>query len=267
MPSGVLNRFFRSYLVKHCYMKHLPIAMVLLSVAFTACQQGAPLERAKFKTIMIKSQGEVEAQPDMATFMVNLNCLNPQISKSKECLIEKSNSLKERIMSFAVPEEDIVTNTVNMHKSYTWQRNSRVFEGYRSTTNLIVSVKNLEKLDLLYTELLGDKDLELGGLSYDHSQFDSLKNEAYFSALKKGNVLAKKLVKELPEDELEILKIGNVEITASLPQAGAYDEMDAMVEQEMAMPAVVSNQSRKTVAINKGLIQVQATLFIEYQID
>tara|TARA_R100000935_G_C2816418_1_gene157548 strand:- start:624 stop:1346 length:723 start_codon:yes stop_codon:yes gene_type:complete len=235
------------------------IVQIFIILSFLSCQNDRTVDPAKFKTIMIKSYGEVETLPDVANFHISLNCLDSSIKASKNCLVEKSNDLVKVLKSFGVAEEDILTTAVNLHRSYTYRNNTRVFEGYRSSTSVFVTVKNIENLDEIYTELLENRNLELGELSYSHSKIDSIKNEAYVNALENAGVLADKLLEKLPETEKEILKIGNVEISASLPQErNAEYQLEAVEEAQSANAA--------SIAINKGTVKVKAILFVEYQI-
>ncbi len=240
-------------------MKNL--ILILSFIAFVSCQDSSTPEKSKFKTIMIKSVGEVETLPDIASFYVNLNCINKSIHVSKKCLVDKSNELNNKLQLFGISKDDILTTSIDLEKSYTWRNNSRVFEGYRSSTAVYVTMKNIENLDEVYTELLENRNLNLGGLHYSHSKLDSLKNEAYVNAFEKSDILADKLLDKLPESSKEILKIGNIEITASMPTVSEskFEEMDYDMEK-----AFVSK--KKSISISKGTVRVDATLFVEYQI-
>lgn len=236
--------------------------ITFLSLFFVLNSQGqASAENdsnVTYKTITLRSTGAVETLPDMASFNINLSCLDKSVENAKNCLAKKSNALMKTLQSFGVAEDDILTTAVNLNKSYTWERNTRVFEGYKSSTSVFVTVKNLDKLDTIYTALLGNENLDLSGLSYAHSKLDDLKNDAYVDALKKANTLANRLLEELPEAKKEILKIGNVEITASLP------ENHAKMAIESDRAALSSNNT--PVAISTGTVKVRATLYVVYQI-
>lgn len=233
----------------------------ILSVLILAsCHNNSTQEQAKFKTIMIKSFGEIETLPDIATFNISLNCLDKSIKASKKCLVDKSNELNSKLLSFGINQDDILTTSVDMNKSYRWSINTRVFEGYKSSTRMFITIRDINNLDEIYTELLENRNLDLGGLSYSHSKLDSLKNEAYVDALRKSGVLADKLLIELPESKKEVLKIGNVEISASTPKKF---ESKYVAEYEMDVSFVSKN---KSIAISKGTVIVNATLFVEYQI-
>lgn len=235
------------------------IIIILSLFAILSCNNNTLHEPTKFKTIMIKSVGEVEALPNTATFHIDLYCLNKSIKASKNCLVEKSNELRDKLLTFGINKDDILTTSVDMHKSYTWKNKSSVFLGYRSSSTVFVTVKNIEKLDEIYTELLENRNLNLGGLNYSHSDIDSLKNEAYLNALQKSNILTDKLLEKIPETKKEILKIGNVEISASLPETNQFNDK---FEEEME----VAEFKNSTIAISKGTVNVIATLYVEYQI-
>jgi uncharacterized protein YggE len=240
---------------------HNSIALFAL-VTLSACQSNPASHSSNFKTITIKSDGEVETLPDMATFYIDLSCLDKTVKSSKECLVKKSNELNEKLLSFGIDKKDILTTAVNLNKNYTWKNNSNVFEGYISSTETFITVRNLDKLDEIYTELLENRNLELSGLSYSHSKIDSLQNEAYLNALKKADILADKLLTRLPEKKKEILKVGNVELTTSRPESEKVFYRD---EAEGAY-SLSNVQKQSSIAISQGIVKVNATLYAEYMI-
>ena len=233
---------------------------ILSIMILVSCQNNPIVEPSKFKTIMIKSYGEVEKLPNMATFHIVLNCLDKSIKTSKKCLVDKSNELHDKLQTFGVDKDDILTTSVDMSKSYAWRNNSSVFEGYRSSTTVFITVRDIDKLDEIYTELLENRNLDLSGLSYSHSEIDSLKNEAYVNALEKAGILSDKLIAQIPETKKEILKIGNIEIAASMPQVN-----ETKYEAGYEMVGTIVSQN-KSIAISQGTVKVTATLFVEYQI-
>ncbi|MBS9463744.1 SIMPL domain-containing protein [Flagellimonas sp. 389] len=237
------------------------VIAILGLLFFVNCQNGSIVEPSKFKTIMIKSFGEVETPPDMATFHIDLSCLNKSIQTSKKCLVDKSNILHDRLLGFGIEKNDILTTSVAMNKSYTWRNNSNIFEGYRSSTSVFITVRNIEKLSEIYTELLENRNLDLGGLSYSHSKIDSLENAAYVKALEKSKILADRLLQELPESKKEILKIGNVEISGSMLEKNIFQP-----ENEFGMAQQPNVLQEKSIAISKGILKMSATLYAEYQI-
>ncbi len=243
-------------------MKKAKIIIGIFSILIlVSCQNYTIPEQPKFKTLMIKSSGKIETLPDIVTFSISLNCLKKTVKSSKDCLVKKSNELNAKLLSFNIDQDDILTTSVNLNKSYRWRYNTQVFEGYNSSTRLFVTVRNINKLDEIYTELLENQNLNLSGLSYSHSKLDSLKNEAYVDALKNADILADKLIDELPEKEKEILKLGNVKISASLPNVN-----ESKYEVDYEIRENNNTSSNNSISISKGTVIVNATLFVEYRI-
>ena len=229
-------------------------------ILFVSCHKQVD-NNSKFKTIMIKSFGNVETLPDVATFYISLSCMDKSVTESKKCLINKTNELTSKLTSFKIPGKDILTTSINMNKSYTWKNNSRVFEGYKSNTTVHITLRNIELLDDIYTDLIENKNITINGLQYNSSKIDSLQNEAYINALKSSEILADKLLENLPENRKEVLKIGNVQISSSSPNSLGINE-----NHNLSKSYEYKSKPNKTISINNGTIKTNAILFVEYQI-
>jgi uncharacterized protein YggE len=236
------------------------ILIIFSIVSFASCQKQTD-NNSKFKTIMIKSFGNVETLPDVATFYISLSCMDKSVTESKNCLINKTNELTSKLTSFKIPSKDILTTSINMNKSYTWKNNSRVFEGYKSNTTVHITLRNIELLDDIYTDLIENKNITINGLQYSSSKIDSLQNEAYVNALNSSEILADKLLANLPENRKEVLKIGNVQISSSSPNTLEIDENN-----NLRKSYEYKSNPNKTISINNGTIKTNAILFVEYQI-
>lgn len=219
---------------------------------------------SSFKTMMLKSEGEIETLPDMATFTIDLNCLRTRVAESKKCLSEKSKTLTDRLLAFGIEQKDIKTTSISSYKSYVWKNNSQVFEGYRCSLSTHVTIKNLNKLDKIYAEFLEDKNLEISGLNYMHSKIDSLENEAYLVALNKANILADKLLTGMKESKKDVIKVGNVQISSTTYNTNMGDEYIQYENRHANYEA--SPLTKPSLSVNKGMVKVNAILYIEYRI-
>ncbi len=241
----------------------LTIAVLLMATILLVGCGDRKADRS-FKTMMLKSEGEVETLPDMATFTIDLNCLSTRVAESKKCLVEKSKTLTDRLLAFGIEQNDIKTTSISSYKSYTWRNNSQVFEGYRSTLTTYVTVRNLDKIDEIYTEFLEDKNLEISKFNYTHSKIDSLENEAYLVALNKANILADKLLTGLKESKKDVIKVGNVQISSTISNTNVGDEYihyEKTLASDEALPI-----AKPYLSVNKGMVRVNATLYVEYRI-
>lgn len=230
-------------------------------VVFSSCTNEVR-EVRKFKTVMIKATGEDEIVPDVAKFQIRLECLRSKVSDSRECLVKQSNDLEAKLKSFGIDENDLLTTNVDLQKRYTWRNNSQFFLGYAATTNLLVTVRDLDNMDKIYTDLIDDQNIDISGLTYEHSKIDSLRNEVYVQAMNNANLLVEKLLEKLPEDHYEIVQVGNTQL-----QSSSADRIYGSRDMEMNVMAEEVQYESKNISISRGTLPVKATIFVEYSID
>ncbi len=241
-------------------MKYLLI--IIVSFGFLACSQVEKSNKLINKSIILKITGEAKVQPNEAFVNVYLKCINKNIAKSKTCLIKQSEELKKLFKSYKIKQEDIVTNNIAQSKEYRWHKNTYKFDGYKSATSMSIHIKNLTVLEQLYTKLLINKQIEIGNLSFTHSNLDSLNNAAYLNALDKANIIADKLLKSTQATKKEVISIKNINIASTPP---IYDQ-NKLLETENNIDKA-KEVKEKTVSIYNGTMQAQESLIIEYHIN
>ena len=223
----------------------------LFAVALTFAQNPT-------KTITLKASGEVSVAPNKASFHINLECQNLNLLKTRSCIVKKSAKLNELILAFGIAAKDLVTTSVNLNKEYDWKQNTRVFKGYKATMGTSVIVRDLNKLEKLYSKLLADDKIKLGGLNYGHTKIDSLGRLAYARALQNANQLADVLILEMGSSSKEISRVSNSTLSLGPgPQPYQEKRLASMAE----MPA---NDAGSMVTMNQGQIQVRRSLIVEF---
>lgn len=229
----------------------LSISFLIIAMLFQACETKSPL-----KTMLIKSIGEIAVQPDQATIIIDLECINKNIKIAKACLIDKSEKLNQSVLGFGIKQDDILTTSINQSKEYRWINNSSIFVGYKSAMTTQLTIRDLKILEMLYTELLLNENISVGNLSYNHSKMDSLNNVAYQKALENANTIADHLLIKMNESGKEIIRIGNIDLPAV--------QNNAVYANERNISALSDERSKIT--INSGTMYASKTLVVEYQI-
>lgn len=238
-------------------MKNNIIAISIITLFIVQYSFGQQTNR--IKTLMLQSSGKVEVAPDKASFSISLECLDKSVLESKNCLTEKSNTLHKQLITLGVKKDDLMTMAVTMNKSFRYENGKRLFEGYKSSTSMKVTLRELNLLEEIYSALLENENLTIGGLNFTHSEMEILRNKAYVKALKNANALADALMCELPEKEKEIIKLGNVSFKSSVPQQRQNESVVRMADAEGMM-------AKQNVAVSTGLITVYASLLVEFEI-
>jgi uncharacterized protein YggE len=229
------------------------LLLLLIVISLFSCTNNN-----SYKTIILKSTGNVEVKPDEASIYLTLRCTDKNIKTAKNCLIEKVNSLNNKFAEYKILEEDILTTNVNLNKEYNWLNGSSVFIGYSASTSVNVTIRNLKDLEELYPELLINKHLSIGGLTYHHSKIDSLNQVAYIKAIENANNLADKIIKTMPEINKTITQVSNIEISKS--NNNYQPEFET---KELSADSEIGNTK---MSVNTGNMVVQQQLYIEYKV-
>ncbi len=227
------------------------IVFLLGLLLLASCQ---PIET---QTIVLRSEGEVVVEPDIAKFDINLTCVDKNIEKMQADLVAKSNALNEQLKSLGVDEKEIRTTDISISESYEWKNGTRVFQGYSGSVDCRVTLHDISKLGKIYTALLTNKNIQLNWLQYTHSQIDSLQNAAYLNALDNADVLAEQLMTKLGASQKAIVQVSNVKIESS----AGRNSPRLLATKEIAFEEEASDA---TVAVNSNQIIVSAVLFVEY---
>ena len=212
------------------------------------------------KTITMSSVGVITVLPNIASFSINISCLRKNSKLSKDCLADKSDRLNTQLLNLGISKNDILTTDLQMYKDYKWSQNTQVFQGYKSLITVYVTVRELGNLDATYTQLFENQNLEVGGLSYAHSNLDSLKNEAYLKALEKSRILADKLLEKLPQNKKEIISISNFR------DLGHFGEYRGGTP-KLKVSALQDANAQPRLVVNKGNITVKSHLFVQFKIE
>ncbi len=227
----------------------LAISMIVLS----GCYQDTNL-----KTIVLKANGSVQVKPDEASASISIKCINKNIDIANDCLAKESASLKSILVGLGIEGKDILTTQVNLNKTFVWRNNSNVFDGYNASTAVNVTVRDLGIISKFYTELLTHEKFTISSLNYHHSDYESLKKQAYLKALDNSNDLATDILAKLPETSKEVMQISNVEIKAS---SGPSFERKSLQFSEIS-----SDSSNTGISVTVGNMIIEQTLFVEYRI-
>ncbi len=234
--------------LKHIIMKKAILFLVIISLIGCSSKEN-------FKTILLKTSGYVEIEPDKASIQIQIYCIDRNIMRAKDCLIERSNNLTESLKKHGIPEKDILTTRVDLNKDFIWRNNSNIFNGYKASTTTNVKIRDLKVLEVLYPELLNNPQLTVGGLSYQHSKIDSLNQIAYLRALENANKLADKILSKLPEKNKMITQISNIEISKSDNTYKRFNYKEEEIEID-----------KSKMVINVGNMVAVKEIYVEFKI-
>jgi uncharacterized protein YggE len=125
-----------------------------LALAGAALVTGTPFatataaEREEPRLVSVQGAGEVRAQPDRATVTLGITTRQPTVEAARQ----EANRVTEQLLGVArglqIPNEQIRSTRINVNPEYVWNepRRQRDFKGYVVQRQLIVDLRDIEKL-------------------------------------------------------------------------------------------------------------------------
>ena len=153
-------------------------------------------EKTMERTVTVSASGTVSAEPDEATISTGVTS---ESKTAREALSKNTDAMKKVIAELkaqGVAAKDIQTSQFNVEPVYVYPKEGQppVVTGYRVTNSVAVRVRNLDKLGGVLDQLVTVGANQIGGISFDVSKAETLKDDArkdaMANALRRAKLLA-----------------------------------------------------------------------------
>lgn len=209
--------------------------------------------------LAISAQGEMKVVPDMASINISLGCTNKDVNRARACTGSALDEVFSLLQENQLGKNDYHTSILTLEKEYDWKRSSRVFTGYKASTTLTVVFRDLEVMSRVMNKILQMDRAEVYGLSYSHSKYAELSQQAYLIALDNAEKLAGEIKKKQKASTIELVTISNMDT-----QIGGVVEKnyaDGLARAKMANEVAQS----PSVAINPGELVLVKNIYVTYR--
>lgn len=137
------------------------------------------------RTVSVSATGQVAAEPDTARISSGVVS---EAATAREALARNSAAMAKLIdglKSAGVEPKDIQTSSFHVEPRYTNPRDGQaaVIDGYRVVNQVEVLARDLSKLGQLLDSLVASGANQMGGLSFEVSKAETLKDEARKAAM------------------------------------------------------------------------------------
>jgi uncharacterized protein YggE len=181
------------------------------------------------RSITVTASGQVTAEPDMARITSGVTT---EAATASEALTANSDAMKKVIgglKAAGIAPEDIQTTSFHVSPRYTRPREGEVrkIDGYRVTNQVQVVARDLDKLGEILDQLVSLGANEMGGLSFDVSKAETLRDEARKEAVANAQRRAELYAEAAGAEVGEVLSIQEGGVAAPRPLARAM-KMEAV---------------------------------------
>lgn len=191
--------------------KDILLAVVIGGLFYTLGQyvasepQRVQKEAGAERTIVVQGEGEVQAVPDVAriTLGVQTNVMASAQGAIKS-LTGKFTAVVEAVKQGGVDDKDIKTTNLTVRPQYDYRDGRRTLRGFAASESVEITIRDLDKISDVIGKTVMEGVNQVGDISFEIDEPDSLQQEAQELAIKKARENAKQLAKALG------VRLGNV---------------------------------------------------------
>jgi hypothetical protein len=152
-------------------------------------------QETKQRTIIVTGQSEMEIKPDTARLTFEASSTKPDVLAAKSEVDAVFRKLIGVLKQVGVAEEDISAARLRIRADYDYQRSKRVLKGYEVTRFAHISLRDLDKLDMVLQKSLEAGAIQMSKFELLSSEEDRLRDEAFrlasAAARRKATLMAK----------------------------------------------------------------------------
>jgi uncharacterized protein YggE len=181
------------------------------------------------RTVTVSASGAVSAEPDEATISSGVTS---EAKTAREALSKNTEAMKKAIAelkSQGIEANDIQTTQFNVEPVYVYPKEGQPpnVTGYRVTNAVSVRVRNLDTLGGVLDQLVTVGANQVGGISFNVSKAETLKDDARKEAMANALRRAKLLAIAGGADVGEVMQISE-EVNFQVPQPVVFARKMAM---------------------------------------
>lgn len=172
-------------------MKFLPAFLSLLLLSFPVLANPLPAQ----PHIYVEGSAELEVEPDMMNFSLNIQTLDLDLAKAKADVDARSRLLIETIKKFGIKAEDIATTALNIRPEYEYKETQRVLVGNQVSRQVDITLRDLKKYPDMMKALVDAKISETINTTLTLANKKSVEEKVQTAAMKDARDRAERLAK------------------------------------------------------------------------
>jgi uncharacterized protein YggE len=208
--------------------------------------------------LYVQGSAKMQVQPDRATIRVAITEKHKQLTDAKkrvDSIMEDAIKLAKR---FNIKPDDIHADQLNVHRQTRYDRNTseEVFEGFRVSRSLTLTLSNIESYPKLLQQLVDAGITEFYNTEFSVSNQDELADKLRKEAIKDAKLAAKELANDF---DVKVDKLYSVSFSPLSTPTVPY-------LRQASMRMMDSESGSYKEAYNTGAITIDAQVYAVYLI-
>ena len=173
---------------------------------------------AATRSITVTGHGSVTVVPDIAYLDAGVQASAPTAEEALDTVGTSSQDLVTTLTALGIAEEDIQTSGLSLFP--TFDDEGRTITGYQASTNVRVTIRDVESVGAVVDGLKGfvGEELTLGGISFGYDDPEEVLGDARSAAVDNARTRAAQYAEAAGADVGEILRI----VEGSVPEVPVF---------------------------------------------
>ena len=137
----------------------------------------------KSDTFNVTGEGKVTVKPDTASVTAGIQAQSSTVKGAQDQINLVINKISQSLKQAGIDEKDIQTTNYSIHPSYDYSGSAQRITGYSASTNLLIKVRNIEKINEVIDIATNNGANQVGGVSFDVDDRTKWENEARTKAV------------------------------------------------------------------------------------
>lgn len=226
---------------------------------------GGEQSNENLRTITVNGTGEVKVKPDKAVVRLGVTTFSANLSEAKKDADDRMKRILALMAQFAIDEKDYKTDYINISPQYKREEYAErrdKFLGYEVSSGLVITMRQLSKLDLLLADAVEAGATHIYGVSFETSALRKHRDEARKLAIGAARDKAVLLTGELGQ------KIGRARnINENVESYWGYSQQANRVGGWGGGGSSDESEEDREATIVPGEISVKATVSVVFDLE
>jgi len=169
--------------------------VILLFVLVCSCVWAEGKDELRY--ITVTGDAEIKVVPDEVVISTGVETLNKNLTAAKnenDRIVRDVLSLTKK---YGIEQKHVQTSQISIEPKYRYYENKKIFEGYRVSKTVMITLKDISKFENLFSSILEGGLNYVYNIQFNTSELRKYRDKARIMAIKAAYEKAKALAGEL----------------------------------------------------------------------
>ncbi len=208
-------------------------------------------------TVTVRGTAARQVQPDFVVVSLGLTTVAKDAPAALDLVAQWSDQLADLLAGLGLRQQDWVTEGVNVAEEFEWRKDAQVSVGYRATTGVAATLRQLDQVGRLLRDAVGACHATVRSLSWQVDPDNPVRREVLGDAARDARQRAEAYTAALG------LGLGKVEAISDEPLRGGPDAGGAMEAMAYGARSKMADADA-SMTVSGGLVSLSSEVYIRF---